>query len=174
MRKLKLPKEAIAFQPDAVEVDERRLPFIARFALYLIVVVLVLAVVWASVSEIDKLVSGQGKLVTRSQPLVVQPLSTSVIRSIDVRVGDVVKKGQLLATLDPTFAQSDVSQLRIRSESLNARIGRLEAEMRGEVFIANEAVDNIHLQLQAKLSRQRDEEHRAKVESINQREAISC
>src|SRR5689334_13184106 len=42
--------------------------------------------------------------------LVVQPLETSVIREIHVAVGDLVHKGDVLATLDPTFSQSDVSE----------------------------------------------------------------
>lgn len=165
-RKPKLPREAIAFQPDAVEVDERRMPFLARFTLYLIVVVLSLGIAWAAVSHVDKLISARGKLVIRSQPLVVQPLEISVIRSIDVRVGELVKTGQLLATLDPTFTRSDMEQLRVRNSSLNARVARLEAEMRGEVFALSNELDGEQARLQVELASQREEEHRARVENL--------
>jgi hemolysin D len=50
-------------------------------------------------------------LITTTPTIVVQPLSTAVVRSIDVEVGDTVEKGQVLVTLDPTFASADVSQL---------------------------------------------------------------
>jgi HlyD family type I secretion membrane fusion protein len=47
---------------------------------------------------------------------------------LSVREGDRVSTGQLLATLDPTFSAADVAQLNVQIESLNAQIGRLEAE----------------------------------------------
>ena len=70
------------------------------------------AVGWAMVSQVDMIVTAQGKLITTRPNLVVQPLETSVIREIHVKAGDRVNKGDLLATLDPTFSQADLDQLR--------------------------------------------------------------
>ena len=47
----------------------------------------------------------------RSPPVVFQALDPSIIKSIDVKEGQRVEKGQVLATLDPTFAAADVNQL---------------------------------------------------------------
>jgi HlyD family secretion protein len=63
---------------------------------------------------------------------------TSVIRQIHVRVGDVVSSGQALATLDPTFSQADVDQLRTRFSSLDAASRRLEAELNGLDFTVSD------------------------------------
>ena len=38
--------------------------------------------------------------------MIVQPLETAVIRTIEVGVGDFVQAGAVLATLDPTFTES--------------------------------------------------------------------
>jgi HlyD family secretion protein len=66
------------------------------------------------VSPLEKIVIAHGKLVNPLPNIAVQPLDTSIIQSIDVRVGQVVKKGQVLATLDPTFTAADETQLRMR------------------------------------------------------------
>ena len=42
--------------------------------------------------------------------MVVQPLETSIVRSIDVHEGEQVHAGQLLARLDPTFAAADLER----------------------------------------------------------------
>lgn len=63
--------------------------------------------IWASVSQIDQVVVAQGRLINPTPNVVVQPLEISIIKSIDVRVGQVVNKGHTLATLDATFAQAD-------------------------------------------------------------------
>ena len=71
----------------------------------------------------------RGRLVTPLSNLVVQPLETSIIQSIDVRVGQVVKKGQRLATLDPSFAGADLAQVQQRFQSLDTQARRLEREL---------------------------------------------
>src|SRR5690242_11888823 len=87
------------FQSDAVEIEERSPPRITRITLYLVGILIAAAVTWASLSTVDEIVMGQGKLITIRPNLVVQPLETSVIREIHVAVGDVVHRGQALATL---------------------------------------------------------------------------
>lgn len=165
----KLPREAIAFQPDAVEVDARRLPFMARFALYAMFSVLVLALVWASIAKLDKMITTRGKLVTRERPMVVQPLDTAVIRSIEVSVGERVKQGQLLATLDPTFVHSDIKQLQVTKASLEAKIQRLQAEVAGKAMNTNQGFIGAMLQLQISLWQQRDAQHRANLQMLKQK-----
>src|SRR5204862_4344165 len=56
-------------------------------------------------------------------------LDPSLIKTIDVREGERVKAGEVLATLDPTFASADVSALKSQIASLDAQIVRCEAEL---------------------------------------------
>lgn len=123
------PQVIAEFQSDAVALEERAPPRIARMTLYGITALIVIAVTWASVSQIDEVVIAPGKLVTTRPNIVVQPLETSIIRSIDVKTGQIVKAGQSLATLDATFSQSDFDQQRMKFAALDAQVKRVEAEL---------------------------------------------
>jgi len=122
------------FQSDAAEIEGRRDPILTRLTLYVTAAMIVTAIVWASVSRIDRVVSANGKLVSTEPPIIVQPFDNSILKSIAVRAGDVVKAGQVLATLDPTFAQSDIGQITVRLQTTEANISRLEAELSGEAY----------------------------------------
>lgn len=124
-------KAAIDFLPDADEIERRPLPAGARITLHVVALAMLCFFVWASVSQIDMVVVARGRLVTPLPNIVVQPLETSIIQSIDVRVGQVVKKGDRLASLDPTFAQADESQLQSRLDSLNTQWASLDAALSG-------------------------------------------
>ncbi|NLS04841.1 HlyD family type I secretion periplasmic adaptor subunit [Rhizobium sp. P32RR-XVIII] len=147
-RRLLLPVIA-EFQSDAVELEERAPPQIARITLYCVTALLGAVIVWASVSSIDEVVIAPGKLITTQPTIIVQPLETSIIRTIDVTAGEVVHAGQTLATLDATFSQSDVNQLRAKFAALDAQVKRLEAELAGADYsaIAGNSPDEV-LQVQ--------------------------
>jgi len=142
------------FQPDAVEIEENAPPRTTRIALYSVALLVVAAVVWASLSTVDQIVTAQGRLITTQPKLVVQPLETSVIREIEVAAGDVVKRGRALATLDPTFPKADVDALRTRIAAFDAAIERLKAELDARDFMPPDPA-NPEDAVQAKLFRQR-------------------
>src|ERR1700755_2105343 len=60
---------------------------------------------------VDQVVTVHGIAVSKAPTILVQPLETAIVRSIDVREGQQVKAGQVLARLDPTFAAADVGAL---------------------------------------------------------------
>ena len=117
-----------AFASAAAAIEHRQPSVFARATLYLLVLFIGSALVWATFSKIDQIVIAQGRLVTTAQTIVIQPLETGVIREIHVRVGQQVRKGEAIATLDPTFSVADVAQIQQRRASLGAEIARLEAE----------------------------------------------
>lgn len=88
----------------------------------------------AALIPIDKVVTTQGKVVAQSATSVVQPLETAIVRSIDVREGQLVHKGDVLARLDPTFATADASALESQVASLAAEVERLQAEASGTAY----------------------------------------
>ena len=118
---------ALEFQPDAQEIEQRPPPAMARVTLYVLLALIISAVAWSSVSFVDRIVVARGKLVTTASTVVVQPLETSVVRSLEAKVGDVVHAGDTLATLDQTFSEADREQLYAKLQSLAAQIARLEA-----------------------------------------------
>ncbi len=116
------------FQPDALAVEERAPPRVARATLYAVAALLATGVAWSCLSEIDEIASARGRLVTTVPNIVVQPLETAAIRSIAVAVGQSVKAGETLAVLDPTFSEADVQQLTARLAAAEALVRRLDAE----------------------------------------------
>ena len=156
----------VEFLPDADEIERRPLPRSARLTLHALAGALAAFLVWASVSEIDSVVVARGQLVTPLPNLLVQPLETSIIQSIDVRIGQVVKKGERLATLDPTFADADQAQLQTRLASLNNQVERLRIEL-GQAG-AGKAANDADSRLQAQLFAERQGNYKAQATKLQE------
>lgn len=124
-----------AFQKDTEAIQNAPDPFLARITLHLLALFVIGAITWASLSYLDKIVASQGKVISTEPNVMVQPLEMAAIKQVLVRAGDVVQKGQVLATLDPTFTQADVLQLESRLAAADAMIARLEAEHDGKPFV---------------------------------------
>jgi HlyD family secretion protein len=148
-RRLKAPRPAprrpavvTEFQSDAIAIEHRPPPRVARLTLYAVIALMAVTIAWASLSHVDMIVTAQGKLIATSPNIVVQPLETSVIREMRVQIGDHVDQGAALAILDPTFSQADLDQLRSRKAALDAAIDRLRAELDGRVYDADESANS--------------------------------
>jgi len=128
---LPLAADVSGYLSDAEEIEHRRLPRYARSTLYLLVGLICFAVLWAIFSQIDQIVVARGKLVTTGSTIVVQPVSTSVVRELNVKVGQVVRKGEVLGVFDPTFTAAEEASLKEQLLTLRAQISRLEAELAG-------------------------------------------
>lgn len=96
--------------------------------LFTILGLIVAAIVWASNSELDHVVRGQGKIVTTTHTQIVQSLEGGIIERIYAREGDIVQESSVLVELDPTQAQSQYGQALKEQRSLLIRIERLRAE----------------------------------------------
>ena len=106
------PGEIIDFQSDALEIRNQKLPLAVRLCVWLPVLLVVLAITWACLAQMDVVVQGQGKLVTNVSTIVMKPLERSVIQKVNVKIGDVVKKDQILITFDPAFNTAEAERLR--------------------------------------------------------------
>jgi HlyD family secretion protein len=119
------------FLPDADAIERMPLPRYLRVTLHVLAATLLAFIVWASLSQVDVIVVAPGRLVNPTPNIVVQPLETSIVQRIVVRPGQVVRKGEVLAKLDPTFTQADEAQLRIRLRSLETQAQGLQSELTG-------------------------------------------
>lgn len=144
-------QDLIEFQPDAVEIERQKTPAVAIIMLYSILAFIISIGLWANFSTIDTAVSAIGRMTTKVPNIIVQPSETAVVRSILVREGQVVKKGQLLAALDTTIAQSDVTASQSSLVSILAQEKRLIAEFSGkappEYFSDNPAVNTLQKEI---------------------------
>jgi hemolysin D len=161
------PQTVVEFLPDADEIERRPLPPEARITLYVVVALVAAFLLWATFFKVDRVVVAKGHLVTPLPNIVVQPLETSVIQSIDVRVGEVVKKGQKLATLDATFAEADQAELQSHIESLDNQGKRLESELAGKAVPLPPHADT-DSKMEAQLSNERQANYKAQLEKLNE------
>jgi HlyD family secretion protein len=145
----------IEFLPDADAIERGPLPKFVRLTLHVLIGAFAFFILWACFSPVEKIVVAHGRLVNPLPNIVVQPLDTSIIQSIEVRVGQVVKKGQVLATLDPTFTAADEQQLRVRLESLDTQTAGLRAELAGQPGAVTNGKSSADALLQAQLSSER-------------------
>lgn len=157
------------FQPDATEIESKPFPPTAKVALYTIIGFFMLVIGWASYAEIDNAVVSQGRITTKIPNIVVQPFDTSVILDVHVAEGDQVDQGQVLATLDATFAEADVQASKSTFLSVTAQEKRLIAEMTGEVPERFSPEESIH-RLQQDIFERRLTEFAATVSSWDGRQ----
>ena len=123
------------FESDTAAVFERTAPARENAVMMMLVAMLVITVGFAAVVKLDRVVVGTGKIATIGGELYVTPLDRAIIREVRVREGDMVKKGQVLATLDPTFAGADLASLQQRMASAEAEVARRRAEVDGKPYI---------------------------------------
>lgn len=160
------------YQSETAEFLERPAPLRARVTIFAFTALLITLIVAASLLRINRVVSSTfGEIVTTQSTQVVQALDASIIKTIDVHEGEQVKAGQLLATLDPTFAAADVGTLRDQIASLDAQIGRCEAELAGKPFVATSDTSQSALKyaaLQRSYYEQRKGQYDAQVRSYDE------
>ena len=127
--------EALDYQPDAIELEHAGLPWFARYGILSVLVIFVIAIIWASVCKVDKIVIANGKLIASSSNIIMKPLERAVIKKVNVQVGEVVKKDQVMITFDQTFNQADVNQYLEQKRSLTAEFNRLRAEFNEQDYL---------------------------------------
>ena len=159
-----------AFKPDATAIEEAPVPISAHLALYVVLTLLVIALLWAGFGSVDRIVVAPGKITTQTPLIVLQPFAASRVLAVRVRPGDHVRKGQILATFDPAFAQADAASLAYKVHSLKMQAARLEAELAGSTFAAA-AGDDPDRRAQAQIFQQETAEYSAELAQRDHRVA---
>ncbi|MBF5093601.1 HlyD family type I secretion periplasmic adaptor subunit [Azospirillum sp. INR13] len=160
------PGFALEYLPDGAAIEHAPLPWLARSTLYVLAGLLVALVLWAGFAQVDRIVTAGGRLVTTAPLVVAQPLETAVVRGVDVQVGDRVRAGDRLATLDPTFAAADLADLTGKLAGVEAQIGRLRAELDGSDFTP---ANNPDAAVQAAILERRRAEYRSRLASLDEK-----
>ena len=104
-------------------------------AVWALVGLLAAAIALTMTVTVDKVVtSTSGKIVSVKPLVVLEALDPSIIKSINVKDGDTIAAGQLLATLDATLTSADLTQLKSQVDGLTAQIARCDAELQHQPF----------------------------------------
>ena len=93
---------------------------------------LMAAVAWASLAQIDQIVRAEGRIIAAGRAQIVQHLEGGIVQQILVREGQVVKAGDVLMRLSDVQASTTVQQGRTRLSALQAQQTRLTAEAQGQ------------------------------------------
>ena len=149
--------------------EQQKPPFPLHIVWFLVILLLLLFIVWASVSKVDKIVTADGKIITSRPALTMKPLEKTIIKTVNVRVGQRVKKGDILFTFDPTINQQELDRLREQLDSFQASSERMRAEMSGyrQAFVLPEKPNKDQL-LQMELYLARKEYFLQKVRSYDE------
>jgi adhesin transport system membrane fusion protein len=111
----------------------------ANILLWAIGAFVVIFVLWAAFTEIDRTVRGMGRIIPSSQLQVVSNLEGGIVEEILVKTGDMVRRGAPLVRLDQTQTGAEFGSNSAQFDALRMRIARLEGELSGRapVFPAN-------------------------------------
>lgn len=124
----------LEFQWPSTAVSNAPIPRAARGIVWIISSMVIALIALAGLIPVDQVVTTRGLVVSQSPNIIVQPLETAIVRSIEVREGQHVQAGQVLARLDATFASADLQSLAMQVSTLEAEVARLKAEADGHAF----------------------------------------
>jgi hemolysin D len=124
-----------AFESETAAILLETAPKREHVTVWVLVTFLAVIVVLSCVVDVDIVVEGLGRISPLSGVLYVSPYNTGIVKAVNVRTGDFVKKGQALATLDPTFTQADLTQLQEHLASDEAVVAREVAEMAKRPYV---------------------------------------
>ncbi len=99
-----------------------------RSLIWLTLILFICAIYWASISEVEEVTRGMGKVIPSSQIQIIQNLEGGILAETYVNIGDIVEKGQLLMRLDEKRFSAPYKEYRLKYLALIARAARLTAE----------------------------------------------
>jgi adhesin transport system membrane fusion protein len=120
---------------DSTATVNRRVPQKAANALYLLLAVIVVGFLWAYFAKLNVSTMANGKIISSSHTQAIQHLEGGIVKKISVKLGDHVKKGQVLVTLDDTRFAGEYKQGLTKLAVLEADIVRLKARADGKESI---------------------------------------
>lgn len=122
--------------------NERRIDRLASFhrrhysiLLRTLLVALVVFLLWANSHVLDQVARAQGEVIASSRVQVIQVVDGGVLESLNVREGDRVAKGQIIASLEQGRIGASVAEIAVRLCALRAQRSRLVAEVTSKPMV---------------------------------------
>ena len=103
----------------------------ASLFIWIICIGLVILLAWAWFFKLEEVSTGTGKVVPSSKEQTIQSLEGGILTKMNVREGEIVNRGQILAQLDPTRLEYNVGESASLLMSSRATSARLRAEVNG-------------------------------------------
>ncbi len=115
------------FLIQSIKLEESGPPGAISGAMIFISVLILAAIGWAMITEVDEVALAEGEVVPAGSIHSVQHLEGGIVSAILVREGDVVEAGVPLLQIAPTATRSDLNQMLARRASLTLQAERLRA-----------------------------------------------
>ncbi len=141
---MKIPPIALPLAPDAAAGEAFSPALLAvhcepphplsRRALYALLALLALLLLWAGFGRLDIVAVAAGKLVPASYLKIVQPAEAGIVREILVEEGQVVEAGQVLMRMDAVAAEADRQALDNDYHIKRLGLRRIDAQLAGRPF----------------------------------------
>ncbi len=129
----KLLADEAAFLPAALSLQAAPAHPAPRRVALAVCALFVIALVWATLGEIDIVAVAPGRIVVSERTKTLQPLEAGVVKRVWVKEGEAVQAGQVLVELDATNASADGASLQeqwnaavseqVRTKALSASLG---------------------------------------------------
>lgn len=102
--------------------------FLMFFFIFIFTSLVVVLLYYISTTRLDVIADTQGVVVPSSKVKSIQHLEGGIIKKIHAKVGDIVKKDDIILELEPIESLSNFTELEKRLSSLSINISRLRAE----------------------------------------------
>jgi adhesin transport system membrane fusion protein len=106
-----------------------REPVESSFIIWIAFGALVIFILWAVSFELERFVRAQGQVISSSRVQLIQTVDGGVLSELNVREGDQVLPGQILARIDSTRFAAQTNEVLARVNALKAKVARLRAEV---------------------------------------------
>ncbi len=103
----------------------------SRITLWTSVLAVSAAVGWASWARIDQITRASGQIIASSRSQIIQAPDGGILEVLNVKEGQAVLKGQVLAALDTTRIKAAFLETEAKSSALRTQVARLRAEVYG-------------------------------------------
>jgi adhesin transport system membrane fusion protein len=113
-------------------IDHDSPPIIARMLVLFCFLTIVFFLIWASWAKVDEISRGDGRVIPMSKTQIIQSSEAGVVHEIAVKLGQEIKKGQLIIRLDSSGNLAKLGESQARYDALQARIARLQLEITGD------------------------------------------
>jgi len=130
-----LPRASRQPRPDShvLALEELRIYSLERAVVLGTGFLVAAALAWATLTHVPEVAIGIGDLAPEIAPAPVQHFEGGIVTEVLVNEGDLVEAGQPLLRMNDAAAQSELSQARLRLESLQLQAQRLTAAAEGNM-----------------------------------------
>ncbi|ELU05050.1 hypothetical protein CAPTEDRAFT_201175, partial [Capitella teleta] len=128
-------------------------------------------VVWSSIAEFREVAAADGELKPLGSTRLIQHLEGGIVSEIYAAEGQIVQKGDVLISMQPTDAKSDLQQINARIANLNLQVERISSqiEKREPVFLPDRYLDTALINSQVDIFLAERTRHRNEQEALKAR-----